>query len=121
MVEAIQRGYPQREIEDAAYTAQREIEEKKQIVVGVNEFASPEPAFDTLRVDPALEGQQVARLRAFRAGRDNAASSRALADLKRAAQSSENLLPRIVTAVKARCTLGEMANSMREVFGEHGR
>ncbi len=121
MVEAIQRGYPQREIEDAAYTAQKEIEEKKQIVVGVNEFASPEPAFDTLRVDPALEGQQVARLRAFRAGRDSAASSRALSDLKRAAQGSENLLPRIVTAVKARCTLGEIANSMREVFGEHGR
>jgi methylmalonyl-CoA mutase, N-terminal domain len=121
MVEAIQRGYPQREIEDAAYTAQKEIEEKKQIVVGVNEFTSAEPAFDTLRVDPALEGQQVARLRAFRAGRDNAASSRALSDLKRAAQGSENLLPRIVTAVKARCTLGEIANSMREVFGEHGR
>jgi methylmalonyl-CoA mutase N-terminal domain/subunit len=121
MVEAIQRGYPQREIEDAAYTAQKEIEEKKQIVVGVNEFTSAEPAFDTLRVDPALEGQQVARLRAFRAGRDSAASSRALSDLKRAAQGSENLLPRIVTAVKARCTLGEIANSMREVFGEHGR
>jgi methylmalonyl-CoA mutase N-terminal domain/subunit len=119
MVEAIQRGYPQREIEDAAYLAQREIEEKKQIVVGVNEFASPEPPFDTMRVDPALEGQQIARLKAFRAARDNAASSRALSDLKRAAQGTENLLPRIVEAVKARCTLGEIANSMRDIFGEH--
>jgi methylmalonyl-CoA mutase N-terminal domain/subunit len=119
MVEAIQRGYPQREIEDAAYVAQREIEEKKQIVVGVNEFASPEPPFDTMRVDPALEGQQIARLKAFRAARDNAASSRALSDLKRAAQGTENLLPRIVEAVKARCTLGEIANSMRDIFGEH--
>jgi methylmalonyl-CoA mutase N-terminal domain/subunit len=119
MVEAIQRGYPQREIDDAAYLAQKEIEEKTQIVVGVNEFASPEPPFDTLRVDPALEEQQVARLKKFRAERDNAASSRALSDLKRAAQGTENLMVRIVAAVKARCTLGEIANSMREVFGEH--
>jgi methylmalonyl-CoA mutase N-terminal domain/subunit len=119
MVEAIQRGYPQREIEDAAYLAQKEIEEKQQIVVGVNEFASPEPPFDTLRVDPALEGQQIARLKAFRAARDNAASSRAVSELKRAAQGTENLMPRIVTAVKARATLGEIANAMRDVFGEH--
>jgi methylmalonyl-CoA mutase N-terminal domain/subunit len=119
MVEAIQRGYPQREIDDAAYLAQKEIEEKTQIVVGVNEFASPEPPFDTLRVDPALEEQQVARLKKFRAERDNAASSRALSDLKRAAQGTENLMVRILSAVKARATLGEIANSMRDVFGEH--
>ena len=120
MVEAIQRGYPQREIEDAAYTAQKEIEEKKQVVIGVNEFTSPEPPFDTMRVDPALEGQQIARLKAFRAARDNAASTAAVSDLKRAAQGSENLMPRIVAAVKARATLGEIANALRDVFGEHG-
>ena len=120
MVEAIQRGYPQREIEDAAYTAQKEIEEKKQVVIGVNEFTAPEPPFDTMRVDPALEGQQIARLKAFRAARDNAASTAAVSDLKRAAQGSENLMPRIVAAVKARATLGEIANALRDVFGEHG-
>ena len=120
MVEAIQRGYPQREIEDAAYTAQKEIEAKKQVVIGVNEFTSVEPPFDTMRVDPALEGQQVARLKAFRAARDNAAATSALSDLKRAAQGTENLLPRIVSAVKARVTLGEIANALRDVFGEHG-
>ena len=120
MVEALSRGYPQREIEDAAYTAQKEIEARKQIVVGVNEFVTEEAPFDTLRVDPALEEQQIARLKKFRSERDNAATTRALSDLKRAAQgSSENLVPRIVAAVKSKATLGEIANSMREVFGEH--
>jgi methylmalonyl-CoA mutase N-terminal domain/subunit len=121
MLEALSRGYPQREIEDAAYTAQKEIEQKKQIVIGVNEFVTEEAPFDTLRVDPALEEQQVARLKKFRASRDSAAATRALSDLKRAAQgTSENLVPHIVTAVKSKATLGEIANSMREVFGEHG-
>src|SRR5207253_6254944 len=103
------------------YTAQKEVEEKKQIVVGVNEFTSEEPAFDTMRVDPALEEQQVARLRAFRSSRDSGASAGAISDLKKATHGTENLVPRIVDAVKARATLGEIANAMREVFGEHGR
>ncbi len=121
MVEAISRHFPQHEIEDAAYAAQKEVEEKKQIVVGVNEFpVEGEPPFDTLRIDPQLEEQQIARLRAFRRSRDNSAATRALSDLKRAAEGAENLVPRIVAAVKARATLGEIANSMREVFGEHG-
>src|SRR5207247_5688479 len=65
MVEAISRQFPQREIEDAAYAAQKEVEEKKQIVVGVNDFTvSGEPPFETLKLDPALEEQQVAQLRA---------------------------------------------------------
>ncbi|HEX9578452.1 MAG TPA: methylmalonyl-CoA mutase family protein [Myxococcales bacterium] len=122
MVEAISRGFPQKEIEDAAYLAQKEIEEKQQIVVGVNEFAvSGEPPIETLKIDPALEEQQVARLRAFRRSRDNAAAERAISEVRAAAKGSENLLPRIVAAVKARTTLGEIANAMREVFGEHGR
>jgi methylmalonyl-CoA mutase N-terminal domain/subunit len=122
MVEAISRGFPQREIEDAAYTAQREIEEKRQIVVGVNDFTvSGEPPIEMLRIDPALEEQQVARLRAFRAARDQGAATRSLDDLRRAAHGKENLVPRIVSAVKSRATLGEIANSMRDVFGEHGR
>ncbi|HTO97489.1 MAG TPA: methylmalonyl-CoA mutase family protein [Myxococcales bacterium] len=120
MVEAISRGYPQREIDDAAYAAQKAVEEKKEVVVGVNEFTvSGEPPFEMLRIDPALEEQQAARVRAFRRQRDNAAATRALSDLKRAAEGTENLFPRIVAAVKSRATLGEIANSMREVFGEH--
>ena len=120
MVEAISRGYPQHEIEDAAYTAQKEIEARTQIVVGVNEFVTEDAPFDTLRVDPALEGQQVERLKKFRASRDSAAATRALSELKRGAEGKDNLVPLIVTAVKSKATLGEIANSMREVFGEHG-
>ena len=121
MVEAISRQFPQREIEDAAYKAQKEVEEKKQIVVGVNEFAAADEApIETLRIDPALEEQQIARVKAFRRQRDNPASTRALSELKRTAQGTGNLVPNIVAAVKARATLGEIANAMRDVFGEHG-
>src|SRR5437016_5441733 len=121
MVEAISRQFPQREIEEAAYKAQKEVEEKKQIVVGVNEFAAADEApIETLRIDPALEEQQIARVKAFRRQRDNPASTRALSELKRAAQGAGNLVPNIVAAVKARATLGEIADAMRDVFGEHG-
>ena len=118
---AISRQFPQREIEDAAYAAQKAVEEKQQIVVGVNEFAvSGEPPFETLRLDPELEARQVERLKAFRRRRDDSAATRAISDLKRAAEGTENVVPRIVAAVKARSTLGEIANAMRDVFGEHG-
>ncbi len=120
MVEAISRQFPQREIEDAAYAAQKEVEEKKQIVVGVNEFVSSvEAPMDMLRIDPKLEEQQIARVKAFRRQRDNSSATRALSELKKAAEGSENVVPKIVSAVKARATLGEVANAMREVFGEH--
>jgi methylmalonyl-CoA mutase, N-terminal domain len=121
MVEAISRQFPQREIEDAAYAAQKAVEEKKQIVVGVNaHVTSGEVPFDMLRLNPELEEQQIAQLKAFRQKRDNSAATRALSDLKSAAEGAENLVPRIVTAVKAHSTLGEIANALREVFGEHG-
>jgi len=121
MVQAIASGYPQREIEEAAYRYQKEIEDKQRVIVGVNEFASEgEAPFDTMKVDPRLEEQQVERLRAFRAARSQEAAQRALSDLKRAAQGTQNVLPHIVSAVKARSTLGEIANALREVFGEHG-
>ena len=122
MVQAIASGYPQREIEEAAYRYQKEIEDKQRVIVGVNEFVSEgEAPFDTMKVDPRLEEQQVERLRAFRAARSQDAAQRALSDLKRAAQGTQNVLPHIVSAVKARSTLGEIANALREVFGEHGR
>ena len=122
MVQAIASGYPQREIEEAAYRYQKEIEDKQRVIVGVNEFVSEgEAPFDTMKVDPRLEEQQVERLRAFRAARSQDAAQRALSNLKRAAQGTQNVLPHIVSAVKARSTLGEIANALREVFGEHGR
>jgi methylmalonyl-CoA mutase N-terminal domain/subunit len=122
MVEAIARGYPQREIEDAAYRYQREIEDKERVIVGVNEFAAQgEPPFEIMKVDPLLEDEQAARVKAFRAARDSGKAERALDEVKRTAQGESNLLPAIVSAVKARATLGEIANAMRTVFGEHGR
>ena len=122
MVAAIAAGYPQREIEEAAYQYQREIEQKARVIVGVNEFAtSGDAPFELMKVDPLLEEQQVARVKAFRAARDGASSSAALSALQRAAKGTENLMPAIVAAVKARATLGEVANALREVFGEHGR
>ena len=121
MVQAIASGYPQREIEAAAYRYQKEIEGKERVIVGVNEFETEgEPPLETLKIDPRLEEQQVERLRAFRAARSQEAARRALSSLTRAAQGTDNVLPHIVSAVKARATLGEIANSLREVFGEHG-
>jgi len=122
MVEAIAAGYPQREIEEAAYAYQKEIEAKQRVIVGVNEFVTEgEPPFETMTVDPRLEEQQVERLRAFRAARSQDAAQRALSELQRAARGTQNVVPHIVSAVKARATLGEIANALRAVFGEHGR
>jgi methylmalonyl-CoA mutase N-terminal domain/subunit len=88
----------------------------------VNEFVSEgEAPFQTMRVDPRLEEQQVERLRAFRAARSQDAAQHALSELQRAARGTQNVVPHIVSAVKSRATLGEIANALRTVFGEHGR
>ncbi|MFZ5478127.1 MAG: acyl-CoA mutase large subunit family protein [Myxococcota bacterium] len=120
MVAAIERGFPQREIQDAAYAAQRAVDEKRAIVVGVNEFVEEEPPpAGILRVDPALEVEQVARVRALRASRDAGAARDALDALQQAASGSENVMPRILAAVEAKATLGEIADALRAVFGEY--
>ncbi len=120
MVEAISRGYPQREIEEAAFLAQRALEDKRQVIVGVNEFVAPSEApFETMRVDPELEAQQAERVRSYRATRDSEAARRALDAVREGAKGSANLMPRIVDAVKASATLGEIADALRDVFGEY--
>jgi methylmalonyl-CoA mutase N-terminal domain/subunit len=122
MVAAIGKGFPQREIEEAAFQYQKQIEDKSKVIVGVNDFVvSGEPPFETLKVDPSLEERQVARLKELRQKRDNAAATRTIDELKRTAEGEGNLMPPIVAAVKARSTLGEIANALRSVFGEHGR
>jgi methylmalonyl-CoA mutase, N-terminal domain len=118
-VRAIEAGYIQREIEDAAYRYQRELEEDQRIVVGVNRFQQAEeqhPAI--LRVDPELGRRQAAQVAALRERRDNAAVGSALAALDEAARGTENLLPRILAAVEAQSTLGEISDTLRAVFGE---
>jgi methylmalonyl-CoA mutase, N-terminal domain len=120
MVEAIRANFPQREIADAAFTYQREVDERKRIVVGVNDFVQEdEEVTPILRIDPALERKQVGRLQATRARRDGGAVELALAELKRAAATEENLMPAILEAARARVTEGEMISAMQEVFGTY--
>jgi len=120
MVEAIRRNFPQREIADAAFTYQREVDERSRIVVGVNDFVQEgEEATPILRIDPALERKQTDRLAATRARRDGAAVDSALAELKRAAATDANLMPPIIEAARARATEGEMIAAMQEVFGTY--
>jgi len=117
---AIEQGYIQREIQDSAYRYQREIEQDERIVVGLNRFEVEEerPA-NLLRVDPAVRELQIKRLEALRSGRDGEAVKKSLSALKQAAQGSANLMPMIIHAVKARATLGEICDILREVFGEY--
>jgi methylmalonyl-CoA mutase, N-terminal domain len=120
MVEAIRRNFPQREIADAAFTYQRELDERKRIVVGVNDFTlQDEDETPILRIDPALERKQNDRLAATRASRDGAAVEATLAELKRAAAGEDNLMPPILAAARARATEGEMIAAMQEVFGTY--
>ena len=119
MVEAISKGYVQREIQEAAYAWQRRVESNDQVVVGVNAFRSEDPPVPVMKVDPALEAQQVARVQALRKERDGAAASRALAAVRATAKGKDNLMPSIVAAVKAEATLGEISDALRDVFGEY--
>jgi methylmalonyl-CoA mutase N-terminal domain/subunit len=120
MLQAIEAGFVQMEIQKAAFEYQRAVETKEQIVVGVNEFqAEEERQIPTLRINPALEREQVARLNALRARRDSAGTSGALAELERRAKCSENLLPAILSAVENYATVGEISDALRRVFGEY--
>jgi len=117
---AIEQGYTQREIQDAAYEAQKAVERGEQVVVGVNRFVVPEEhKLDLLRVDPAVQDQQVARLRALRERRDNERVAATLDRLEEATRGTENMLPRILDCVEAYVTLGEICGRLREVWGEY--
>ncbi|MGH7840506.1 MAG: acyl-CoA mutase large subunit family protein [Candidatus Binataceae bacterium] len=119
-VAAIERGYPQREIHNAAFIYQREIELKQRIIVGVNDFKTGvEPPADILKVNPATEDKQRARLARIRAERDQAAARAALAQVEETARGEGNLMPVIIAAVRNWATLGEIADAMRAVFGEY--
>jgi methylmalonyl-CoA mutase N-terminal domain/subunit len=117
---AIESGFVQREVQDSAYRTQQAIESGEMVVVGVNRFAYGEPARATLhRVDPETERQQVERVRGVRAGRDAGTWRAALDRVAAAARSTDNLVPPILEAVEARATVGEIADTLRGVFGEH--
>jgi methylmalonyl-CoA mutase N-terminal domain/subunit len=119
MVRAIEEGYPQREIQASAYQYQLDIEDKRRVIVGLNEFTGESAPVPVMRVDPALEEAQVARLKKVRERRDAGRYAATIAAIEHAAASDENLVPRIVDAVKAEATVGEIADALRRVFGEH--
>jgi methylmalonyl-CoA mutase N-terminal domain/subunit len=118
---AIERGYVQREIADAAYDFQQAVERGEQVVVGVNKYASEEEAtpLERLVVDPAIEAQQRERLAELRARRDNEHVSALLTQIERAAQNEENLMPLFIAAVENNVTLGEICGLLRGIWGEY--
>jgi methylmalonyl-CoA mutase N-terminal domain/subunit len=119
-VAAIEQGFVQREIEEAAYAAQREIEQGSRIIVGVNAYREErEEGFPILTIDPLLERDQVERLRAFRASRDAPATQKALEALSCAAREDRNLMPVILSAATSGATLGEIVASLKTVYGEY--
>ncbi|HYV82779.1 MAG TPA: methylmalonyl-CoA mutase family protein [Pyrinomonadaceae bacterium] len=120
MLRAIEIGYVQREIQEAAYRYQKAVEAQEEVVVGVNRFQlEEEPPVNVLRIDPALEQAQVERVRALRERRDREAVTAALNKLKQAATTDENLLPRILECVELYATVGEISNTLREIWGEY--
>jgi methylmalonyl-CoA mutase N-terminal domain/subunit len=119
MVQAISKGYVQREIQEAAYAWQKQVEAKEQVVVGVNAYRAEDPPVTVMKVDPALEERQVTALRAFRAKRNGTAARQAVDAVRAGAKGTENLMPLILGAVKAEATLGEISDALRDVFGEY--
>jgi methylmalonyl-CoA mutase, N-terminal domain len=120
MLKAIETGYVQQEIQNAAYDFQQSIDRLEQVVVGVNRFEiEEEKPYQVQRIDEALEQKQVERLRALRARRDKKNWQSALKGIEDAARSGENLMPRIIHAVENLATVGEISDAMRKVFGEH--
>jgi methylmalonyl-CoA mutase N-terminal domain/subunit len=120
MLPAIESGYVQREIQEAAYAYQRAVERQDAIVVGVNMFRIDEDAsIPILTVDPKIEREQVERLRAVREKRDAAKAESALGSLEDAASGTENLLPRILECVESHVTVGEISNTLRGIWGEY--
>src|ERR1700731_2823894 len=119
MVTAIERSYPQREIAEASYRYQMEVDRKDKIVVGVNDFVTKESPLEILQIDETVAHRQAERLRKLRADRSQAEVDRHLNTLRTAARGKENLMPFIYDTVKAYATLGEICEAMRDVFGTY--
>jgi len=117
MVAAIERGFPQREIADAAYRYQVAVDQKQKIVVGVNDYLMDGKQIETLEIDGSVGDRQADRLRKLRADRSNAEVERRLNSLRHAAAGTDNLMPHLIDAVKAYATLGEICSALRQPFG----
>jgi methylmalonyl-CoA mutase N-terminal domain/subunit len=117
MVAAIERGFPQREIADAAYRYQVAVDRKEKIIVGVNDYFVEEQPIETLHIDETVARSQAARLRKLRADRSGAEVERRLNSLRHAAAGDDNLMPHLLDAVKSYATLGEICDALRQPFG----
>jgi methylmalonyl-CoA mutase N-terminal domain/subunit len=120
MVDAIERGFPQREVAESAYRLQQAIEARQKLIIGVNECVQEnESPIDTLYIDEGAADTQLQRLARVRAERDPAVVQASLADMKAVAAGDGNLMPAILAAVRAYATLGEMCDALRQVWGEY--
>ena len=118
VIEAIEKGWLQQEIANSAYKYQREVDTKKRIIVGVNEYTTEEhEKVPLLKIDPKVEEEQIARLQKLRRERDNKKVKEILEKLRVEAEKGVNLMPTIIEAVKAYATLGEICDVLREVYG----
>jgi methylmalonyl-CoA mutase N-terminal domain/subunit len=121
MVDAVERGYPQREIAAAAYRLQRQIDDQEKIVVGVNSYTQggENDRIPLLRVDEQVQRDQVAALAAVKAGRSQTEVEKTLDGVRQAAKGDENLMPKMIAAARAYATEQEICDVLREVFGQH--
>jgi methylmalonyl-CoA mutase N-terminal domain/subunit len=120
MVEAIERGFPQQEIAESSYRFQQAVERREKVIVGVNDFVqTDDPPIEILYIDDSASETQLAKLATLRSTRDNDAVQRALDRLRAAARTTENLMPRILDAVRVYATVGEMCDALREIWGEY--
>jgi methylmalonyl-CoA mutase N-terminal domain/subunit len=121
MVAAVKDNYPQREIADAAFQLQTEIDSGERVVVGVNRFTEGDDAQPPiLRIDPALERKQIDRVQAVRAKRDSAAVEGALVTLREAAaREGDNLMPHLIDCARAHCSEGEVVGALQDVWGAY--
>jgi methylmalonyl-CoA mutase N-terminal domain/subunit len=119
---AIEQGFIQAEIQESAYRFQQEVERGDRVIVGVNRFADEAGArtAEILRVDPAVRDRQIERIRTVKARRDEREARAALHALEAAARGTENTMPRILACIESLCTLGEISDTLRAVFGEAG-
>ncbi|MFC1847876.1 methylmalonyl-CoA mutase [Chloroflexota bacterium] len=119
MVAAIERGYPQREIGEAAYRYQQQTDAKQRTVVGVNKYVTDHPPVDTLKLDPEVQRKQFSRLQQVKQERDNRKVEERLEDLRRAAEGQGNVMPYVIECVREYATLQEICDTFRDVFGTY--
>ena len=119
-VAAIESGWMQNKISDSAYKYQKDIESKEKIIVGVNEYQTAETnKIPVFKIDSSIQAAQIEKINALKANRDNTLANACLDAIKNAANTGQNIMPTVIAAVEAKCTLGEIADTLRNVFGEY--